>query len=89
VLNNGLFVQLTGEQPKCPIKIQTVLLCPHSCGIWMRSLLQELHLSWDSEAARLELDAAAFQGIGKLQRLQSLRVHFIVSHLCSRHINRD
>lgn len=38
-------------------------------------------MSWDSETAELGLNAAAFQGISKLQRLQSLTVNFRVSCL--------
>lgn len=35
-------------------------------------------MSWDSETAVLGLDAGAFQGLSKLQRLQSLTVNFRV-----------
>lgn len=43
------------------------------------AVLQELHMSWDSETADLGLNAGAFQGLSKLQRLQSLMVNFRVS----------
>lgn len=36
-------------------------------------------MSWDSETADLGLNAGAFQGLSKLQRLQSLMVNFRVS----------
>ena len=44
----------------------------------MLSPVQELHMSWDSEDARLSLDAQVFGSISQLQRLQNLRVDFKV-----------
>jgi hypothetical protein len=69
---------LLGGEDHHSLACLSVMLSIMRCCAVLRCVVQELHMSWNSEDPKLALDAEAFSSISQLQRLQSLRVDLTV-----------